>query len=128
MQLNVTFRHMDSSDFLREYAREKVERVNKYLDHAGEASVVFSLERHLHHVDITITAGRFVLRGHEKSPDMYASIDLAMDKIQRQLTRFKERIKHHHARANAHHNTNALEQLRARHVGVELFELEEQAT
>src|SRR5690606_33437203 len=44
MQLNVTFRQMDSSDFLKDYAREKVERVNKYLDRAGEANVVFSLE------------------------------------------------------------------------------------
>jgi putative sigma-54 modulation protein len=120
MQLNVTFRHMDSSDFLREYAREKVERVNKYLERAGEASVVFSLERHLHHVDVTITSGRYVLRGHEKSEDMYASIDLAMDKIERQLRRYKERLKHHHSRTHGHHNAYALAQLRARHAVVEI--------
>jgi putative sigma-54 modulation protein len=120
MQLNVTFRHMDSSDFLREYAREKVERVNKLLDRAGEASVVFSLERHLHHADITIASGRFVLRGHEKSEDMYASIDLAMDKIERQLRRYKEKLKHHHGRAFSHHNESVLGRMKARHAVVEI--------
>lgn len=103
MQLNITFRHMDSSDFLKTYAKEKVERVNKYLDRAGEAHVVLGVERHLHHADITIHSGRWVLRGKEKSEDMYASIDLAMDKIERQLRRYKEKLKHHHGRDRVHH-------------------------
>lgn len=98
MQLSITFRHMDASDFLKEYAREKVDRVNKYLDRAGEAHVTLSLERHLHNADITIHSGSWVLRGREKSEDMYASIDLAMDKIERQLKRYKEKLKNYHSR------------------------------
>lgn len=81
MQMNITFRHIDPIDSLKNYAREKVDRVNKYLDKATEANVVLSLERHLHHADIRIQSGNFILRGREKSEDMYASIDLAMDKI-----------------------------------------------
>ncbi|MFT3838399.1 MAG: ribosome-associated translation inhibitor RaiA [Myxococcaceae bacterium] len=103
MQLNITFRHFDPIDSLKNYAREKVDRAEKYLDKAGEAHVVLSLERHLHHADITIHSGAFVLRGREKSEDMYASIDLAMDKIERQLRRYKERLKHHHGRERVHH-------------------------
>jgi putative sigma-54 modulation protein len=103
MQLNITFRHFDPIDSLKNYAKEKVERAEKYLDKAGEAHVVLSLERHLHHADITIHSGAFVLRGREKSEDMYASIDLAMDKIERQLRRYKERLKNHHGRERVHH-------------------------
>ncbi len=114
MQLNVTFRQMDSSDFLKDYAKEKVERVNKYLDRAGEANVVFSLERHLHHADITIHSGRYVLRSHEKSEDMYASIDLAMDKIERQLRRYKEKLKHHHDRNHRANTEEAVSRFEAR--------------
>lgn len=114
MQLNVTFRQMDSSDFLKDYAKEKVERVNKYLDRAGEANVVFSLERHLHHADITIHSGRYVLRSHEKSEDMYASIDLAMDKIERQLRRYKEKLKHHHDRNHRANTEDAVSRFEAR--------------
>lgn len=120
MQMNITFRQMDASDSLKEYAREKVERVNKYLDRAGEAHVVLSLERHLHHADITIHSGRFVLRGREKSEDMYASLDLAMDKIERQLLRYKERLKNHHGRERVHHRHELINQVKVRHNVVEV--------
>lgn len=110
MQLNITFRNLDASDSLKTYAREKVERVNRYLDRAGEAHVVLSLERHLHHADITVHSGRFVLRGRDKSNDMYASLDNAMDKIEKQLIRYKERLKQHHGRDRVHHRHEHLEE------------------
>ncbi len=115
MQLSITFRHMDASDFLKDYAREKVERVNKYLDRAGEAHVVLSLERHLHNADIQIQSGSWVLRGREKSEDMYASIDLAMDKIERQLKRYKDKLKDHHNRKYAPPALGAASERRVRH-------------
>lgn len=111
MQLSITFRNFEASDSLKEYAREKVDRVNRYLDRAGEAHVVLSLERHLHHADITIYSGTFVLRGKEKSGDMYASLDLAMEKIERQLKRYKDRLKRHHGH-HGHHNQAALNRFR----------------
>ncbi|MBS1153346.1 MAG: ribosomal subunit interface protein [Myxococcaceae bacterium] len=122
MQLNITFRHFEPIDSLKNYAREKVERANKYLDRAGEAHVVLSLERHLHHADITITSGPFVLRGRERSEDMYASIDLAMDKIERQLRRYKERLKHHHGQDRVHHRQDLVNNLKVRHDVVEMPE------
>ncbi len=122
MQLNITFRQFGSSDALKEYAKEKVERVNKYLDRAGEAHVVLSLERHLHHAEITIHSGSWVLRGREKSEDMYASIDLAMDKIESQLRKYKEKIKNHHGRERVHHRQNLVNQYKVRH---KIFELPE---
>ncbi len=115
MQLNITFRQLDPIDSLKNYAREKVERVNKYLDKAGEAHVVLSLERHLHHADISIHSGSFLLRGREKSEDMYASIDLAMDKIEKQLKRYKEKLKHHHGKDRVHHRQETIERLKVRH-------------
>lgn len=123
MQLNITFRQFGSSDSLKEYAKEKVERVNKYLDRAGEAHVVLSLERHLHHAEITIHSGSWVLRGREKSEDMYASIDLAMDKIEAQLRKYKEKIKNHHGRERVHHRQELVNNLKVRH---KVFELPEE--
>lgn len=110
MQFNITFRNLDATEALKAYAREKVERVNKYIDRATEAHVVLSLERYLHHADIGIHAGPFFLRGREKSPDMYASIDLAMDKIERQLKRYKEKVNAH--KGHAHHNADGLPRVR----------------
>ncbi|MEW6434406.1 MAG: ribosome-associated translation inhibitor RaiA [Myxococcota bacterium] len=112
MHMNITFRHLDPIDSLKNYAQEKVERVNKYLDRATEAHVVLSLERHLHHADITIHSGTYVLRGREKSEDMYASIDLAMDKIERQLKRYKEKLKSHHGKERVHHRADLVAKAR----------------
>jgi putative sigma-54 modulation protein len=103
MQTNITFRNLTATEAIKSYAREKVDRVHKYLDpEASEAHVVLAVERHLHHADITVHAGQFFLRGKEASDDLYASIDLAMDKIERQLKRYKEKLKHR--RAQPHHN------------------------
>jgi putative sigma-54 modulation protein len=127
MQMNITFRQFGTSDALKEYAREKVDRVNRLLDRAGEAHVVLSLERHLHHADITIHSGSWVLRGREKSEDMYASIDLAMDKIERQLRRYKDKLKTHHGRERVHHRQDLMNQLaRVRHAVFEMPDEEEQ--
>ncbi|AKQ68991.1 Ribosomal subunit interface protein [Myxococcus hansupus] len=125
MQFNITFRQFGASDSLKEYAREKVERVNRLLDRAGEAHVVLSLERHLHHADITIHSGAWVLRGRDKSDDMYASIDLAMDKIERQLRRYRDKLKTHHGRERVHHRQDLVEQLRVRHAVFEVPDVEE---
>lgn len=111
MQFNITFRHLDPIDSLKNYAREKVERVDKYLDRATEANVTLSMERHLHHAEIRIHSGPYLLRGRERSEDMYASIDLAMDKIERQLKRYKEKLKTHHGRERVHHRQDLVERM-----------------
>ena len=115
MQLNITFRQFGTSDALKHHAQERVERVNKLLDRAGEAHVVLSLERHLHHADITIHSGAWILRGRDKSDDMYASIDLAMDKIERQLRRYKDKLKTHHGQDRVHHRHGLMSPMRVRH-------------
>lgn len=113
MQLSITFRHFDGSDSLKDFARERVERVNKFLDRPGEAHVVLWIERHLHFAEIRLQSGSYLLRGKEKSADMYASIEGAMDKIERQLLRYKDKLKqHHHGREASHHHAQALARVR----------------
>jgi putative sigma-54 modulation protein len=96
MQVNITFRNMFATDALRNHVTDKLSKVvDKYLDKVTEAHVTLSLERYLHHADINLHAGHFHVRGKEKSEDMYASIDIACDKIERQLKKYKDRLKNH---------------------------------
>src|SRR5438132_48701 len=96
MQVNITFRNMFATDALRNHVQDKLGTVvDKYLDKVTEAHVTLSLERYLHHADINLHAGHFHVRGKEKSEDMYASIDMACDKIERQLKKYKDRLKNH---------------------------------
>ena len=93
MQVNITFRGIDSTEALKSHLEERVSHLEKYFDRAIDAQAVLSLERYLHNADITIHAGQYVLRGRVKSEDMYKSIDEAVDKIEKQLKRYKGRMR-----------------------------------
>ncbi len=102
MQFSVTFRHLDATDAIKDYARDKVERIKKYFPDPIHAHVVLSCERgyqHMADVNIQLHNG-LVLQGSEATEDMYSSIDLVMAKIERQCRRFKEKIRGHKARAD----------------------------
>src|SRR5262245_49232068 len=100
MQFSVTFRHMEATDAIKEYAREKVERIKKYFPDPIMAHVVLTTERGYQHVaDVNIQLHNgLIIKGRETTEDMYSSIDLVMDKIERQVLRYKEKIRHHKAR------------------------------
>ena len=95
MQITTTFRHLDSSDALKSYAEEKLERIKKYIDEPIVAQVFMNVEKIRHYADVTITAKGITIKASEETNDMYAAIDAVVDKIERQLRRYKERIKDH---------------------------------
>lgn len=97
MQLSVTFRHMEGSDALKDHARERLEKIKKYFPDPIMAHVVLSTERGYQHcADINIQLHNgLVIKGSEITEDMYSSIDLVMAKIERQVRRYKEKIRGH---------------------------------
>jgi len=95
MQITTTFRHMEQSDALKSYAEEKLERVWKYIDEPIVAQVFLTVEKIRHSAEITITAKGITIKASEETNDMYSAIDAVVDKIERQLRRYKERIKEH---------------------------------
>ena len=96
MNANVSFRHMESSASLREYAVTKLDKiVDKYVRGKVDASVVMSVEKHWHIADFTLHIKNFTVKGKARSEDMYSSIDLALEKIEKQLRRHKDRLKDH---------------------------------
>ncbi|MEW5854316.1 MAG: ribosome-associated translation inhibitor RaiA [Myxococcota bacterium] len=98
MQVSVTFRHMEPTGALKEFANEKVQRINKLFHKPAEAHVVLSLEKYMHKADVTVSANGLMMRGEEKSEDMYQSIDRAIEKIERQLKRYQGKVRNHKAR------------------------------
>ena len=97
MHLSFTFRNLDTSDALKAYALEKLERINKYFPDPIKAHIVFSQQRnHVHAIDVQITLHNGLLvKGQEATEDFHSSIDLVMAKIERQLRRYKDRIRDH---------------------------------
>ncbi|HIJ87246.1 MAG TPA: ribosome-associated translation inhibitor RaiA [Desulfuromonadales bacterium] len=103
MQVTMTFRHMEQSDALKAYAEEKLERIIKYIDSPINVQVYFSVEKKIRHiVEIVINSKGVSTKASEATHDMYASIDAVIDKIERQLVRYKEKIKAHKPNGDEH--------------------------
>ncbi len=95
MDISVTFRHLESTDALRDYAREKVSRIKKYVGTPADVAVVLSLEKHRHQAEITLNTNGITVNAKDVTEDMYAAIDLAVDKLERQVKKHKEKLKDH---------------------------------
>lgn len=96
MQVSTTFRHMEQSEALKTYAEEKLEKVaGKYLDEPIAAQVYFTVEKIRHIVEIVISGRGITTKASEATNDMYAAVDAVLDKIERQLKRYKDKLKNH---------------------------------
>lgn len=95
MQVSVTFRHIEPTEALKQFAAEKVARIERYVTSSSDATIVLSVEKYMHQADITIKAHGMLMRGKDKSEDMYASIDGAVSKIERQVKRYRNKITSH---------------------------------
>src|SRR5690242_19283345 len=106
MQFAVTFRHMEPTDALKSYAKERMERVRKYLPDPIACHVVLSTERHNHRIDVSFQLHNGLsIAGHETTENMYSSIDLCIAKIERQVRKYKGKLEGMRARP---HNVVAL--------------------
>jgi putative sigma-54 modulation protein len=98
MQLSTTFRHMDGSQAVREYTAERLDKIKKYFQKGPiSAHATFSVERGFNHcVDLSITLPNGIaINAKETTEDMYSSIDLAAARIERQVRKWKEKIRDH---------------------------------
>lgn len=79
---------------LQEYAVKKLSRLEKYFDGAtdGTAQVTLRIVRNEHVVEVTVPVPNLLLRAEVKHTDMYAAIDLAVDKLERQVRKYKTRV------------------------------------
>jgi putative sigma-54 modulation protein len=95
MQISFTFRHMDSNDGIREYAKQKLMKMKRYIDRPVEAHVVLSVEKFRNIAEVTIRGEGVSINGQERSDDMYSAIDNVMDKIGRQIKKRRGKSRRH---------------------------------
>ncbi len=93
MQISVTFRQIEPSEALKNYVTERLNKFKRYLDGPVEAHVVLGLEKFRHLADVTIDSNGRIIKGREENADMYAAIDLVMDKIDMQLKKLREKLR-----------------------------------
>jgi len=101
MRIEIIGRQLEVTDAIQAYAHSKGERLLKFYDGVQKIDVVLAQDRHDHRVEFTseiilTVVGHDPIVAKASGPDVYASIDLAVDKATRQLTDFKQKQRDHH--------------------------------
>lgn len=93
MTINFVSKHLPVTEGMRSYAEKKMPRITKFFDFPIDVTITISTLKNWQTVEVLINAKGLYLKGAEKSEDFYASLDLAIDKIERQISKYKDRIK-----------------------------------
>jgi len=97
MKVKIEERHMEQSDPLREYAISKAENLQKFFDGIISVEVTMDVEKERRLVTVFAhLINKKIAKASAESDDMYVSIDSAMDKLERQLKKIKEKLKDKH--------------------------------
>jgi len=97
LPIRVSGKHMVVTEALRQYVTTKLAKLPRHFDQIQDAQVVFSVSRNrsverAQIVEVTVWCDGLVLRAEEHSEDMYASIDRAVEKLERQIEKYRSRI------------------------------------
>ncbi len=93
MEITIKGKNVEVTKALRDYAEKKVSKIQRFFEgDMIDAQVTMGIEKGLHIVEVTMQINGLLLRGEEKTGDMYASVDGAVDKIERQIRKYKTRI------------------------------------
>ena len=92
MRLKITGRNIELTEGLKAAVEERLSRLDKYFNDDTIANVTMSVEKERQKIEVTIPMKGHIIRAEQVSDDMYVSIDMVVEIIERQVTRYKKRI------------------------------------
>lgn len=98
MQLHVTGRHVDVTAALRDYVDTKLEKLERHFDNVTDVHCILTVEKLRHKAEATVMVSGATLYADAVDENMYAAIDLLIDKLDRQVKKYKEKLTDHHAK------------------------------
>jgi len=95
MQVSITARHIDLDESFKLYVNDKINKLSRYNEKAEEAHVVFSHEKFNYITEVILTGKRFRMTAKKKNEDLRASFDKTVASAEKQLRKFRTRVKEH---------------------------------
>lgn len=94
MKYNIRGEKVEITSAIRDYIKDKIGKLDKYFDNPDDitATVVIKIRGKQQKIEITIPAMHYTLRSEESHSDLYAAIDLTVDKLERQIRKNKTKI------------------------------------
>ncbi len=97
-EIHVTGRNVQVTDSMKDYAVEKIQKIERFSERIIDATVIMDIQKLDHRVDIILKVNHWTIKSSAVTTQMYASIDQAVHRIERQLQRYKTRIQEHQAK------------------------------
>ena len=95
MQIDITGHHVEVTPALRAYVTEKMQKLTRHFDQVNSIHVILNVEKLQQQAEATVKAAGRTMFAAETAMDMYASIGGLVDKLDRQVRRYKDRITDH---------------------------------
>jgi putative sigma-54 modulation protein len=95
MQINLTCRHIETTDSLREYVDSKFSKLERHFDHINNVHVILDVEKLAQKAEATLHVNGGELFATSEHNDMDAAIDSLIDKLDRQVIKHKEKLTKH---------------------------------
>ena len=95
-KIHVTARHMHITEGMKQYADERIAKLDRLGDRIIDITVTLDIQKLTHTCEILMKYGHTLIRSHASTTDMYASIDQAVAKLKMQLQRYKRKLHAHH--------------------------------
>lgn len=92
MDIVLTGRHIDLTDAIRNQVTEKLQRVSRLVSDSAKAEVVLAVEKYRQKIEITLHTHGKMIHAESVTSDLYGSLDLVVDKLERQIHRFKDKF------------------------------------
>jgi putative sigma-54 modulation protein len=98
MQLSVTGHHIDVTEALRNYVGKRLARLERHFDNMTDIHCILTVEKLQHKAEATVHLGGGTIHADSIEENMYAAIDTLVDKLDRQVKKYKEKLTDHHAK------------------------------
>jgi len=95
MQLNITGNNVEITEALRDFVNNKFAKLEQYFDRINQVYIVLKVEKVTRISDAALHVNGGEIHASSEGQDMYAAIDGLIDKLARQLTRHKDKLKQH---------------------------------
>ncbi len=92
MKIHFTGRHFDITKAIKDFAEGKLNKIERFIEGIIEAHVILSIEKYRHIAEISLHGKHISFSGKEETQDMYSSIGLVLDKIEKQAKKHKEKL------------------------------------
>ena len=96
MNLNLTGNHLEITPAIRDYVVAKLDRVTRHFDHVIDVNVILSVEKLKQKAEVTIHVPGKDIFVEAIDEDLYAAVDSLVDKLDRQVQKFKHKLQDHH--------------------------------